>query len=339
LAGREPRDPNGFTIVRRTTLNDVARRAGVAARTVSRVVNDEDVVAEPTRSRILAAIDELGYRPNPLARALITQRSRTVGLVAADNTDPFFTELAQGVERAADEFGLTVLFASARGDANRQHALLETMRDHAVDGVLMFPVPNTEDQLRSFSSNGLHLVLIDEDVEGPNLCSVSSDIRGGAVLAVNHLRERGCGRIAMVASDYKLRRAREAGYTSALAPGAPVLIERATPLASGGLAAMERLLATDPTIDGVFAYNDLMALGAIRALTASGRKVPDDVRVVGFDDIDVSAFVMPSLSTVSVDRQRLGREAVLHLVALRNTDGDQHDSLTLPVDLVIRESS
>ncbi len=325
--------------MRSATLNDVARLVGVSARTVSRVVNNEDVVAEPTRSRILAAIAELGYRPNPLARALITQRSGTLGLIAADNTDPFFTELAERIERIATDMGLTMLFASSRGDADHQRSLLETMRSHAVDGVLMFPVPNTETQLLEFARNGLTLVTIDEDLEGENLSSVASDIRTGAVLAVGHLRDRGCHRIAMVASDYKLRRAREAGYRSALAPGAAVLVERAQPLAAGGLEAMNRLLVREPAIDGVFAYNDLMALGAIRALVASGRKVPDDVRVVGFDDIDVSAMVLPALTTIRTDRQRLGQEAVARLVELRGRRGERRTPSVLPVELVIRESA
>jgi LacI family transcriptional regulator len=325
--------------VRAATLNDVARRVGVSARTVSRVVNNEAVVAEPTRQKILAVIDELGYRPNPMARALITQRSGTLGLIAADNTDPFFTELAEGVERIGNGIGLTILFASSRGDASHQRSLLETMRAHAVDGVLMFPVPQTEEQLMEFAGRGLPLVTIDEDFEGPNLSSVASDIRSGAVMAVTHLRERGCQRIAMVASGYKLRRAREAGYLSALAPGAPALIERAEPLASGGLVAMERLLARDGSIDGLFAYNDLMALGAIRALRAAGRSVPDDVRIVGFDDIDVASVVVPSLSTVRVDRQRVAHEAVARLVELRDRRDQAHATTIIPVELVVRESS
>jgi LacI family transcriptional regulator len=322
---------------RAVTLHDVARRVGVTARTVSRVVNNEDVVAPETRAKVRAAIEELGYRPNPLARGLVTKRSGMVGLIASNSTDPFFTELAEGVERTAADQGLTLLLGSSRGDPIRQAQMLDAMRAHAVDGVLVFPVPDTHDQLRRIAASGLSMVLIDEDIDGQNLSSVSSDLRGGATTAVRHLQSQGCQTIAMVASDFKKRRSREAGYLAAIGPKAPVLIERAAPLAHGGLAAMESLLAREPRIDGVVAYNDLMAFGAIKAIQSAGRKVPEDVRVVGFDNIDVSSVMTPALTTIDVDRQRLGREAVTRLADLR-TGVSTGSRLVLPVDLIVRES-
>ena len=330
----------GAEVSREATLHDVARHVGVSTRTVSRVVNNEGGFSDATRTRVNDAIAELGYRPNLLARGLITKRSGTIGLIAGDMTDPFFPEVADGVQRVARELGLTMFFASTDGDRAQQRSVLESMRSHAVDGVLVFPAAGTQDDVIEFAQKGLRFVTIDEHIVAPNIVSVTSDIIGGAELAVRHLHDRGRRRVAMIANADSEKRWRERGYHTAVdSADATPLIERTEATTAGGMAAMERLLDGGADIDAVFVYNDLMALGAMRVLAQRGVRVPDDVAVVGFDNIEVSAVVTPSLTTINLDRMRLGRQALETLQVLRSGESTQLAPVTLPVELVVRESS
>ena len=325
---------------REATLHDVARAVGVSSRTVSRVVNNESGFSEATRAKVMEAVDSLGYRPNLLARSLIRGRSATIGLVTTTMTDPFFAELADGVQAAARTVGLTMYFSSTDGDPTRQREVLESLRSHAVDGIIIFPAPGTEAEIAEVCARTrVPTVVIDHHVVGPYVRSVASDIEGGAHLAVNHLRNQGRERIGMIAATESSLRRREAGYRRALAADAPARIARGRATAEGGMEATAELLAASPDVDAIFAYNDLMAMGAIRTLTDHGRAVPDDIAVVGFDDIQVSAMVTPSLTTVHLDRERLGQRALEHLMALRDAPEAEEPPTTLPVELIQRESA
>ena len=321
------------------TLRDVAERVGVSIRTVSRVVNDESGFSESTRARVLEAVEELGYRPNLLARGLIKGRSGTIALVATELTDPFFPELAEGVQRAAAKFGLTLLVASSNNIADRQRDVLDSLRSHAVDGIILFPSAGTEDDVLALASDGTPTVVIDTPLTARGLVCVTSEIREGAILATRHLVESGRRHIAMIGSSMSGSRTREPGYEAALPDGAVAMIERSDPTAAGGIDAMRRLLVREPELDAVFAYNDLVAIGAMKAVHDSGRSVPDDVAVVGFDDIDMAKLMTPALTTVHIDRERLGREAVTQLTALwEDADADRPPVL-VPVALEIRDSA
>ncbi len=321
------------------TLRDVAERVGVSIRTVSRVVNDEGGFSEATRARVLEAVDQLGYRPNLLARGLIKGRSGTIALVATELTDPFFPELAEGVQRAAAKFGLTLLVASSNNIADRQRDVLDSLRSHAVDGIILFPSAGTNDDVVALAADGTPTVVIDTPLTAPGLVCVTSEIARGAELATRHLLETGRRRIAMIGSSMSGSRTRERGYEASLPPEAPRIIERSDPTAAGGIDAMRRLLARDPQIDAVFAYNDLVAIGAMKALHDAGHTVPDDVAVVGFDDIDMAGLVIPALTTVHIDRERLGREAVTQLSALWEDPSADRPPVAIPVSLEVRDSA
>lgn len=329
------------------TLDDVARRVGVSARTVSRVVNDQGGCTEATRARILAAIDELGYRPNMLARGLITRRSDTIGLIGVEMSDPFFTEVAEGVQRAARDAGRTMFFASTDHDSQRQWEILQSLWSHGVDGVMLFPVRGTERQVIDMAARGLPIVSTDVQIVGRNVGTVTYDLFHGAALAVEHLIARGRRRVAMAGHDQSLldphRPRRETGYRRALdAAGQPFVAERlahASNNVAGGRAAVRQLLTADPMIDAIFAYNDLMAIGALQQLSAMGRKVPDDVAVVGFDDIAMCEALTPRLTSVSIDRDLLGREAVRLLTEMSSGSPTPEAPVDIGLGLVIRDSS
>ncbi|MEO0494045.1 MAG: LacI family DNA-binding transcriptional regulator [Actinomycetota bacterium] len=321
---------------RDATLHDVAALVGVSPRTVSRVVNGEGGFSAATEAKVRAAIEKLGYRPNLLARGLIRGRSGAIALVGPTMTDPFFPELAEGVQQAAREQKLTMFMASTDADLDHQRTVIETLHAYAIDGAIVFPVRESDTQLAQLAASGFRMITIDLPVAIENAPNIRSDIEDGARQAVTHLVEQGRRRIAFVDGSHGPGGRRLFGFRGVVGAHAPT--SHAAPTAAGGMEAMRDLLERVPDLDGVFAYNDLMAIGALRVLAETGRRVPDDVAVVGFDDISFSAIINPALTTVRLDRARIGREAVAQVVAL--TEGEWVPPETwIPVELVVRESA
>jgi LacI family transcriptional regulator len=339
------------TSVRRAvvTLADVAAHVGVSPRTVSRVVNDQGGCSDETRLRILAAIDELGYRPNLMARSLLNNRSDTIGLVGRELADPFFTELADGVQRAARRIGRTMFFATTDEGPARQREILTSLQGHGVDGVIVFSIPGSEADLLHMAEFGLPLVLVNtnQPLEGPNIATIQADLHDGAVRAVQHLVERGRKRIAFatdrMTTVHQTAPRRQAGYRKALANAGirydERLVAHAANTVEGGRECVRRLMALPKPPDAIFAYNDLMAIGALQELRRLGAEVPDDVALVGFDDIAICTAVVPRLTSVRIDRNLLGERAVALLQDLLEHPDESRGAESFPVELIVRESS
>jgi LacI family transcriptional regulator len=329
------------------TLADVARHVGVSARTVSRVVNDEGGCTAETRARILDAIAELGYRPNLMARALIRRRSDTIGLVASELLDPFFPEIAEGVQAAAESIGRTIFLVSTNTDRVRQHRALASLRGHGVDGVIVFAARDGHEDLVGFAADGLPIVLVNDELEAPGIAVVTAEIQLGARRAVDHLVERGRSRVALLIDRHARRddrpSRREAGYRDSLGDAGiaidPELIIEVDNNIAGGRAGAEQLMSLAPHPDAVFAYNDVIAIGAMQHLVTHGVAVPDDVAIVGFNDIALCEVVTPQLTSVRIDRHRLGRIAVETLQKLSVAGNGEVSPQRLDVELVVRESS
>jgi LacI family transcriptional regulator len=329
---------------RAPTLQDLADHVGVSVRTVSRVVNDRPGPAEATRQRVLAAIEELGYRPNLLARGLVTRQSYTLGLVATYLDDPFFAELARGIQEAGDRFGYLVYLTSSEGDPVRQEKILQSLVDRGTDGVIVFPVRGAESQLVSLAERSVPVVVIDHRIDHPQIGSVESDLVKGAHLAVNHLLARGRANIGMLSTRIaeSVHEPRESGFREAIG-GLGYDADRAVvwtdETIEGGAKGVMELLDRMPALDGVFAYTDNMALGAMRALQDTGRLVPEAVSVIGVDDIAVSSLVRPPLTTVRIDREQMGTRAVEMLMRMRAEPGTRPGADMIDVALVVRESA
>jgi len=329
---------------RPSTLHDVAARVGVSPRTVSRVVNDEGGFSAATRKRVLAAIEELEYLPNLVARGLVTQRTRTLGLVVTDICDPFFAEVASGAQRAATANRHNVFLCTTHNEADQQAEVLASLRSHGIDGTIVFPVPGTENELRRVATD-VPIVCVDHEVDDPRIGTVSSDLVEGARQAVAHLVERGHRRLAMVASKFSPthRRRREAGFLGAcrelLGDGPEPIVLREEPTLEGGRRAAAAILDSDPSITAIFAYNDIVAIGAVSAAKDCGLDVPGDLAVVGFDDIPLAGFFSPQLTTVRIDRERLGGAAVDMVLKMRDEQASHPDPAILPVELVVRRST
>lgn len=326
------------------TMRDVARRADVSIKTVSRVVNNQGEISDATRIRVLAAIEELGYRPSKVARALVTNHTDTVGLIIGDITNPFFPEVARGVVDTAQAQGYNVFLCNADGDLQTELSMVRSLVDHAVDGIMIFPAYEGEDELKAFAEDYSPVVVVNRFFEHPRIGLVMIEVRRGAGMAVDYLVSKGHTTIGMLAGFPPLGRLqRVQGFREALiAHRLPVIDEwilPGPPVMERGREAARQLLTQHPQVTAIFAYNDLLALGAIQACQELGRHVPGDCAVIGFDDIQLAAMVTPSLTTIRVDKYDLGRQAMTRLLEMLDAPETTFPPIWLDVELVVRESA
>jgi DNA-binding LacI/PurR family transcriptional regulator len=299
------------------TLEEVAARAGVGRGTVSRVVNGSPQVSERTRTRVLRAVDELGYVPNMAARALVTRRTGAIALVISEPEErifgePFFAGVVRGITTVVGEASrqLVLALVQTREQVDRLDTYLTPQH---VDGVLMLSTHDADTLPSRIQGRGLPVVLCGRPAQVGGMSYVDVDNTGGARDAVAHLVARGCRQVALIAGpqDMIAGRDRLDGYRQAVtAAGREAedsLVEVGDFSEASGAAAMRALLDRRPDIDAVFAASDPMALGALRVLRESGRNVPDDVALVGFDDGPLAAVSDPPLTTVHQPMEELGR--------------------------------
>lgn len=327
-------------------VKDVAAAAGVSVGTVSNVLNQPDRVSARTAERVQQAIRELGFVRNDAARQLRAGRSRSIGLVVPDIGNPFFAEVARGAEDRAAEAGMTVLLGNSDESDVRQEAHLELFQEQRVNGVLLTPASDDLSSLRRFTDAGMPVVLVDHEVEEGEIPSVSVDDVEGGRLAVRHLLDAGRRRIAYVSGPRSVRQVAERleGAQAAIAevPGATLeVIEQASLTVLQGRAAGEALAARaeQDRPDAVFAANDLLAVGLLQAFSfAAGVRVPEDIAMVGYDDIDFASATVVPLSSVRQPARLLGRTGVELL--LQELDGAEHDRrVRFQPELVVRDSS
>jgi LacI family transcriptional regulator len=336
------------------TIGDVARRAGVSTATVSRVLAGLGGARTETRERVLEAARELGYRPSAVARSLKLRTTQTFGLIITDIENPFFPQLVRAVEDAAREHGFALLLCNATDDPDREASYLDLLVDRRVDGVVIAVSGLGARHGEWLAEPPLPVVLVNTVAPGLPHPSIASDNVDGGRQAAAHLLDLGHRRLGVLTAGARNADApaRVAGVRRAVEdrgfdPDAvPVVVGE--PGVAGGETAVGRLLAEAPGTTGVVAYNDLMAIGAMRAIRASGRAVPDDLSVVGFDDVAIAAYTDPPLTTIAQAIGELGRWAVERLVErLAGTDalldgrgpGRATSGTVLPVRLVARGSS
>jgi len=333
-------------IVRRVTIKDVAAHVGVSYQTVSRVINDRPDVAPKTRKRVLQAIEELGYQPSAIARSLVSQRTHTLGLITADFSDYFFTQVIGGAEIAARERGYFFILGSSERKPEDEPVYVRLLTERQVEGIL-FARPSTEkdtSHIRALLHQGVPLVTTAYYLEGEKLTVVDVDNVDGGQQATECLVRSGHRNIGLIKgpAGWKSVDDRTRGYKLALERRGihfrEELIEGGDWSEESGYKAMKRLLQKAPQITALFAQNDRMAIGAMRALREAGRRIPEDVAVVGYDDIPVAAYCEPPLSTIRQPMREVGRVAAeLLLEAIENPEAERRMVL-LKAELIIRES-
>ncbi len=330
---------------RQPTLDEVAERAGVSRTAASRVINNAPHVSRAKRAAVEKAIRDLGYTPSRTAKALATQRTGVVALaISGDDpaifADPFFAQVIVGVSASLEETDLHLLLclaATGRGQA-RFNSLLRT---RGVDGVMLMALRGDDPLVPLVEDAGLPAVYGGRPLRHEPAWYVDVDNWGGARRATEYLIKTGRTRIATITglTDTDVGDARHRGYRDAMTMAglAPHAVRTGNFTESSGATAMAALLETHPDLDAVFAANDNMAAGALRVLRTSGRLVPDDVAVIGFDDLATAAATDPPLTTIHQPIQALGKEMTRMLVALLS--GEQPSPLVLPTRLVVRGSA
>ncbi|MFR9731740.1 LacI family DNA-binding transcriptional regulator [Saccharopolyspora sp. MS10] len=331
------------------SIKDVAERAGVSVATVSNSLNRPDRVSVSTRARVLAVIEELGYVRSESARQLRAGHSRMLALLVLDMANPFFVDVARGVEAVAREEGLGVMLCNSGQDPEAEALYLSLFAEQRVRGVLVTPADVTGANLDSLRRQGIPSVFVDRKVSSEQACSVAVDDVAGGALAVRHLVERGHRRIGFLTGPASLPQCRDrrAGALAALREAGldeealSVLEVPALDVASGRDAG-ERLLGLPSAPTAVFCANDLLALGLLQALFAAGVRVPEEVSLVGYDDIEFAAAAAVPLTSVRQPAFRIGRKAAE--LVLDETDRDRaaghvHQQVIYEPELVVRRSS
>lgn len=328
----------------RVTIRDVAAAAGVSYQTVSRVINNRPDVAEETRRRVWQVIEELGYQPSAIARGLVSKRTYTLGLITADFSDYFFTQVIVGAEAEARKQGYFFMLCSTERNPDDEPEYLRLLTEREVDGIL-FARPSTEEDSRhilSLIQQGVPLVTTAYWLPGEKLTVVDVDNVDGGLQATECLIKRGHRRIGMITgpAGWKSVNDRTEGYKLALSrAGIPFdasLVEYGDWSYQSGYEAMQRLLAKAPQITALFAQNDQMAIGAMRALREAGRRIPDDVALVGYDDIPAAAYCDPPLTTIRQPMQQVGKVATHLLIELINDPDAERKEVLLKTELIRR---
>ncbi|GAA3756741.1 DNA-binding LacI/PurR family transcriptional regulator [Spinactinospora alkalitolerans] len=335
----------------RPTLEMVAELAGVGRGTVSRVINGSQQVSPATRDAVLRAVKDLGYVPNHAARTLVTQRTDMIALVVSEHEDrlfaqPFFADIVRGVSSVLNDRGLQLLLATARSSAEHER-LGEYLTGRHVDGVLAVSLHRDDPLPARLARADVPCVHGGRPLGpvGEPLCSVDIDNVGGARSATRHLLDSGRSRIGTVAGPQDMVAGvdRLRGYQDALLesgqPASPDLIAYGDFSYEGGERAVRSLLAASPRLDAVFVASDLMALAALRVLREAGRRVPDDVAVVGFDDSALALHSDPPLTTVHQPTEKMGREMARILADWLAYSDRAPANLILDTYLVVRESA
>ena len=326
------------------TLRDVAERAGVSIRTVSRAIYSQGEITEKTCQKVLAAVEELGYRPSKVARALVTRRTETIGLILGDITNPYFPQFARGVMNTAATVGYGVFVCNSDADLDKETRALESLADHGVDGIILFPAYEKEVGYKALAEAEAPLVIVNRLLRHPRIGLVLTQIEQGARLAIDYLVSKGHTAIGMLAGSVPLDQMQRArGYRDELVAHGLQVVEEwivpGPPVLKHGIEATWRLLTEYPQITALFCYNDLIAMGAIQACKEMRRRVPQDCAIIGFDDILFAPMTDPSLTTVHVDKYWLGQQAAGLLFRMLDDPNSSFPPVYADVKLVVRVSA
>jgi LacI family transcriptional regulator len=303
-----------------STIREVASRAGVSSTTVSHVINNTRFVSEEVRQRVQAAMDEIGYRPNELARSLRRGETKTLGLILPDSANPFFAEIGRSIEKAAFAQGYNVILCNTDGDFDRERTYVDVLLKKQVDGLVFVATGERSDSLSQILKLKVPIVVVDRDLPDVQLDTVLSDNYQGGYLATQYLINLGHRRIACISGPSHLTPSalRVTGYKQALLnANIPIddrLILRGDFHPQSGWQATLELLALPDKPTAIFACNDLMAIGVLRAAAECGVQVPKELGVMGYDDIELSSYTTPALSTVRQPKVEIGQTAVRMLL-------------------------
>jgi DNA-binding LacI/PurR family transcriptional regulator len=326
------------------SIKDIARVAKVSHSTVSRALHNSSLVNQQTGERIRQIAREKGYRPSAVARSLVTKRTKTIGVVVTRIADPFIAEVVNGIEEVANDHGYSVFLANSNANPDREVKVVHSFHERRVDGILVTASRVGALYMPLLAEMKVPTVLINNQHPGDFVHSVTIDNPAASRQATEHLISLGHKRIAYIGDQFGFQSDTErfAGYRSALEvadiPFLPDLTVHGDGKAEGGMRAMERLLTLPEPPTAVFCYNDMSALGALRAIHAHGLRVPDDISVVGFDDLFIALYSNPSLTTISQPMRQMGTMAMEILLKLFSGSNSK-TNIKVQGQLIVREST
>jgi len=322
----------------------VAEKAEVSVNTASRAINNKPDINLETKKRVLQIAKELGYIRNAAAVALRTKKTGTIGVVIADNRNPFYAEVLNGMEEAAREKNYHIILANTQRDYKKEEEAINLLLAKRVDGLLITPVQDRDDDIKKLIEANIPFVIVGRDFENIEVEAVYNDEVKGGFLATEYLIKKGHKRIALVDGFlYKSpARGRLEGYKKALKKyGIPLdddLLSVGDIDVKDGYERTKQLLEKGLNFAAIFAYNDMMAFGVMQAIKEKGLRIPEDIGLVGYDDIPFSSLISPSLTTIKLKKQELGIESVKLLLSRINRVHKKTKKIMLEVELKIRET-
>jgi DNA-binding LacI/PurR family transcriptional regulator len=330
--------------MKQISIKDIARAARVSHPTVSRALRYSPLVNQETAERIRQIASRMGYWPNAVARGLVTKKTGTIGVVVTTIADPFIGEVVSGVEEIANDHGYSVFLANSNADPAREIKVVQSFQERRVDGILVAASRVGALYVPLLSQLKVPIVLINNQHPDEFVHSVVIDNVPASVKAVQHLIQLGHQRIAYMGDQFGFHSDTErfAGYRQALAladyPFLPELVVHGDGKPEGGEQAMEKLLALPVRPTAVFCYNDMSAIGALRRIRVHGLRVPDNISLVGFDDLFIASYTDPPLTTVRQPKQPMGRMAMEIMLKLLS-EGHHETIIRMQGELVVREST
>jgi len=322
----------------------VAESAGVSVNTASRAINSKSDINEETKKRVLQVAQELGYVRNATAVALRTRKTGTIGVVIADNRNPFYAELLNGIEVAAREKNYHIILANTQRDYKKEEEAINLLLTKRVDGLLITPVQDKDEDIKNLLDANIPFVVVGRDFENIEIDAVFNDEVKGGFLATEYLIKKGHKRIALVDGFiYKSpAKGRLEGYKKALNKYRISLDESLISVGDinieDGYERTKQMLEKNLDFTAIFTYNDMMAFGSMQAIKEKGLRIPEDIGLVGYDDIQFSSLISPSLTTIRLKKQELGIESVKLLFSRINKEHKKTKKIMLDVELQIRET-
>ena len=326
------------------TLRNVAEKAGVSVNTASRAINNKPDINEETKKRVLQIAKELGYIRNAAAVALRTKKTGTIGVVIEDNRNPFYAEVLNGMEVAAREKNYHIILANTQRDYQKEEEAINLLLTKRVDGLLITPVQDRDDDIKNLIEANIPFVIVGRNFENIEADSVYNDEVKGGFLATEYLIKKGHKRIALI--DGFLHKSpakgRLEGYKKALKEyGVPLdnlLISVGDINIEDGYERTKQMLEKNLDFTAIFAYNDMMAFGSMQAIREKGLRIPEDIGLVGYDDILFCSLMNPALTTIRLKKQELGIESVKLLLSRINGNRKKAKKIMLDVDIIVRKT-
>ena len=327
------------------TIKDIAKEAGVSINTVSRALNNKPDISKETKRKILKIAKELGYVKNITASSLRQKETRIVGVIIADSSNPFYAEVLKGIEAASRKYGYQIILMNTERIYKNEEEAINTLLQRRVDGLLIAPIQDKDDDIRRLMEMNFPVVIVGRHFDDIEVNEVFNDEIKGGFIATDYLIKKGRRKILMISAELfrSAAKMRLEGYKKALEENG-IHFDRDMVIITGvgiedGYNAVNQAISKGIDFDSIFCYNDMLALGVIKALKERGFSIPENVSIVGYDDIIFSSFVCPALTTVRIDKYRLGYEAFKILIDIVKGRRKKIKRKVLDVELVIRESA